>query len=219
MRKKLKKLLRNQSGVSATEFGLIAPVLVLMIMGTYDIGHQIYLRAMLNGALQEVGRDSSLTGASNADQLGEVDLKLKALVSEVLPNANKYCEGDPGDVPLKPWICTQRRYYKTFSTAASAAAEQLIEVEEDANGRCDTGDSFMDANHNGVWDADGGDAGQGGAKDVVIIKVTIKYERLFPAAGFIGYGNNVALVSDSVIANQPYGQQLKYAPPVAVDCP
>jgi hypothetical protein len=77
----------------------------------------------------------------------------------------------------------------------------------------------MDANHNGVWDADGGDAGQGGAKDVVIIKVIIRYERLFPAAGFIGYGNNVALVSDSVIANQPYGQQQQYAPPVSVDCP
>ncbi len=204
MRKMLKKLICNQSGVSVTEFGLIAPVLLLMIMGTYDIGHQIYLRAMLNGALQEVGRDSSLEGASNADQRDVIDTKLRTLIADLAPKAS---------------VDISRRYYKTFSTAASAAAEQLIEDEEDSNGRCDTGEAFMDANHNGVWDADGGDAGQGGAKDVVIIKVIIRYERLFPAAGFIGYGNNVALVSDSVIANQPYGQQQQYAPPVSVDCP
>jgi TadE-like protein len=200
----LKKLFSNQSGVSVTEFGLIAPVFLLMIMGTYDIGHQIYLRAMLNGALQEVGRDSSLEGASNADQRDVIDTKLRTLIADLAPKAS---------------VDITRRYYKTFSTAASADAEQLIEDEEDANGQCDSGETFMDANHNGVWDADGGDAGQGGAKDVVIIKVIVRYERLFPAAGFIGYGNNVALVSDSVIANQPYGQQQQYAAPVSVDCP
>jgi Flp pilus assembly pilin Flp len=204
VRKMLKKLFSNQSGVSVTEFGLIAPVFLLMIMGTYDIGHQIYLRAMLNGALQEVGRDSSLEGASNADQRDVIDTKLRTLIADLAPKAS---------------VDITRRYYKTFSTAASADAEQLIEDEEDANGQCDSGETFMDANHNGVWDADGGDAGQGGAKDVVIIKVIVRYERLFPAAGFIGYGNNVALVSDSVIANQPYGQQQQYAAPVSVDCP
>jgi Flp pilus assembly protein TadG len=85
VRKMLKKLICNQSGVSVTEFGLIAPVLLLMIMGTYDIGHQIYLRAMLNGALQEVGRDSSLEGASNADQRDVIDTKLRTLIADLLP--------------------------------------------------------------------------------------------------------------------------------------
>lgn len=204
MQKALKRIYTDQSGVSVTEFGLIAPVVIMMIMGTYDIGHQMYVKSVLNGALQEVGRDSSLEGASNTSEQIAIDTKLKAMVKNLAPSAN---------------IVVSRRYYKTFSKAATANAEAVIEAPADTNGRCDTGEAFMDANHNGTWDEDGGNGGQGGARDVVIIKVTVNYDRLFPAAKLIGYNNQVELVSDSVIANQPYGKQIQYAPPVSEPCP
>ena len=105
------------------------------------------------------------------------------------------------------------------AAAATAEAESVIEDPDDADGRCDPGENYMDANHNGIWDEDGGNTGQGGAKDVVIIEVKVNYDRLFPAAGMIGYDDAVELVSDSVIANQPYGQQTQYAPPVSEECP
>lgn len=203
MPKAMTKISRNQSGTSITEFGIIAPVLMVMLMGTYDVGHEMYVKSVLNGALQEVGRNSALEGASNADQRSTIDQRLRDAVEDIVPNAE---------------IEVSRRYYKTFSKAAAAQAEDVIEDEEDANGICDEGESFMDANHNGTWDEDGGTDGQGGAKDVVIIKVTLKYDRLFPSASFIGYGSDVVLVSDSVIANQPYGQQAQFAPPVPVEC-
>lgn len=199
----LRTIRRNQSGTSITEFGLIAPVVLVMLLGTYDVGHEMYVKSVLNGALQEVGRDSALEGATNADQRAEIDEKLTASVKNVVPNAE---------------VEVSRRYYKTFSRAASAQAEDVIEDPLNANNKCDEGESFMDANHNGEWDEDGGTDGQGGAKDVVIIKVTLTYDRLFPSASFIGYGSNVILVSDSVIANQPYGQQTQFAPPVSVQC-
>lgn len=204
MNRKFACLSKDQHGVSVTEFGLIAPVLLVMIMGTYDLGHEMYVKSVLNGALQEVGRDSALEGASNADQRDVIDNKLRAMLLDVAPNAS---------------VDVTRRYYKTFSEAASANAEDVIEDPDDANGRCDDGESFMDVNHNGVWDEDGGNNGQGGARDVVIVKVTVEYERLFPTASLIGYGSDVTLVSDSVLANQPYGQQSQYAPPVPVECP
>lgn len=199
----IQKISREQSGTSITEFGIIAPVLMVMLLGTYDVGHEMYVKSVLNGALQEVGRNSALEGASNADQRAEIDERLTASVKGVVPNAE---------------VDVTRRYYKTFSQAASAQAEDVIEDDEDANNICDEGESFMDANHNGEWDEDGGTDGQGGARDVVIIKVTLRYDRLFPSASFIGYGSDVILVSDSVIANQPYGQQTQFAPPVPVAC-
>jgi hypothetical protein len=197
-------LVVSQSGTSVTEFGLIAPVLMIMLLGTYDIGHEMYVKSVLNGALQEVGRNSALEGASNADQRAVIDAELSASLLSVVPTAD---------------IDVTRRYYKTFAKAAAANAEDVIEPSADANNVCDDGESFMDANHNGVWDEDGGTDGQGGAKDVVIIKVTVSYDRLFPAASFIGYGDDVILVSDSVIANQPYGQQTQFAAPVSRPCP
>lgn len=200
----IRHIISNENGVSVTEFGLIAPVLMIMLLGTYDVGHEMYVKTVLNGALQEVGRNSALEGASNVDQREEIDAKLRASVLDVAPGA---------DVEIT------RRYYKTFSKAAAAQAEQVIEEEDDANNLCDDGETFMDANHNGEWDQDGGTDGQGGAKDVVIVKVTVRYDRLFPAGKFIGYADNVILVSDSVIANQPYGQQVQFAAPVPVDCP
>lgn len=208
MANRLRQIGAHEGGVSVTEFGLIAPVLMIMLLGTYDIGHEIYVKSVLNGVLQEVGRSSALEGATNIDQRDEIDSRLTAAVLKIAPKAE---------------IKVTRRYYKTFSQAAAAKAEDII-VDKDNDGWCDdgTGDGelerFMDANHNGFWDEDGGTDGQGGAKDIVIIKVALSYDRLFPSASFIGYGNDVVLVSDSVIANQPYGQQIQFAPPVPADC-
>jgi Flp pilus assembly pilin Flp len=218
----IKRIYANQSGVSITEFGLIAPVVAIMIMGTFDIGHQMYVNSVLNGALQEVGRDSALEGATNSSEQLAIDNKLKSIVGDVMPGAilKPDCEATAEIRPVgTPWVCVKRRYYKTFSEAAAAQAEDVIEDPLDADGKCDSGESFMDANHNGIWDEDGGTTGQGGAKDVVIIEVKIKYDRLFPAGKMIGYSNEVELVSDSVIANQPYGKQTQFAPPVSVECP
>jgi hypothetical protein len=178
-----------------------------MMMGTFDIGHVIYVKSVLNGALQEVGRNSALEGATNQDQRDEIDDKMKASVQAVIPGST---------------IDIKRRYYKTFSQAAAAKKEDVIEDPNDPvkkNGICDSGEKFLDANHNGIWDEDGGTNGQGGARDIVVIDVQVSFKRLFPAAALIGYGDNVVLVSDSVIANQPYGQQTQFAPPVQVNCP
>jgi Flp pilus assembly pilin Flp len=207
MRATIRNLMRDTTGTSVTEFGLIAPAVLVMMMGTFDIGHVIYVKSVLNGALQEVGRNSALEGATNQDQRDEIDDKMKASVQAVIPGST---------------IDIKRRYYKTFSQAAAAKKEDVIEDPNDPvkkNGICDSGEKFLDANHNGIWDEDGGTNGQGGARDIVVIDVQVSFKRLFPAAALIGYGDNVVLVSDSVIANQPYGQQTQFAPPVQVNCP
>ena len=77
----------------------------------------------------------------------------------------------------------------------------------------------MDANRNGVWDADGGSDGQGGAKDIVIITFKVSYPRLFPLAALLGWSTNVEMQSDSILANQPYGDQTTYGKAVQVNCP
>jgi Flp pilus assembly pilin Flp len=220
MQNTFKRICFSQAGVSVTEFGLIAPVVMVLIMGTLDIGHELYVKTLLNGAMQEMGRNSSLEGATITSEQIAIDNKLTTIVENLIPGATLYCEGSSTLTPPPlPHVCVTRRYYKTFSEAASAQAEAVIEDPNDANGRCDTGETFMDANENEIWDEDGGRSGQGGARDVVIITVNVKYDRLFPTAKIVGYGNQVALVSDSVIANQPYGTQTLYAPPEAVACP
>lgn len=205
MKKNFSMLLRdNQHGVSVTEFGLIAPVIAMMMLGTMDVGHSYYVRSTLDGAMQNAARSSSLEGSSTVTSQELVDLRLKEQVLILAPDAT---------------ITSTRRYYKTFSDAAKAKAETVIEDPDDANLECDSGESFMDANRNGFWDRDGGSNGQGGAKDIVIIKFKVSYPRLFPMASLIGLSENVELESNSILANQPYGEQSQYGAPVQTNCP
>jgi len=194
----------NQDGASIMEFGLIAPVVMVMMLGTMDIGHSYFVRATLDGAMQNAARSSSLEGSATLTAQELVDLRVESSILALAPNAT---------------ITSTRRYYKTFSDAALARAETVIESPTGADMKCDPGESFMDANDNGVWDADGGTDGQGGAKDIVIIKFKVSYPRLFPMAKLLGLPANVELESNSILANQPYGEQTSFGPPVQINCP
>jgi len=174
-----------------------------MVLGSVDIGHSLFVRATLDGAVQDAARSSSLEGATSVTQQDLIDERVASTIRELAPDAN---------------VTVSRRYYKTFSTAALARAE-VVNEQSPGNLKCDRGESFMDANGNGVWDADGGSDGQGGAKDIVIITFRVSYPRIFPLAAMLGWSANVEMQSDSILANQPYGDQTAYGKPVQVNCP
>ena len=199
----IEKFRSNEDGVSILEFALIAPVVMMMVLGSMDIGHSLFVRATLDGAVQDAARSSSLEGATSLTQQELIDEEVASTIRELAPGAK---------------VTVSRRYYKTFSTAALARAEEVIE-QSPGNLKCDRGESFMDANGNGVWDADGGSDGQGGARDIVIITFNVSYKRLFPLAGLLGWPANVEMQSDSILANQPYGDQTGFGKPVQVNCP
>jgi Flp pilus assembly pilin Flp len=195
--------LKNQSGAAMMEFGLISPVVVLMLLGTMDVGHSYYVRSILDGAMQDAARASSLEGATSATRRTIIDEQVKSDVLRIAPNAE---------------IKTTRRFYKTFSEAAAAKAEEVVETGKVRNKKCDPGEFFIDKNNNDTWDEDGGNDGQGGGNDVVIIKVKVKYPRLFPMAQLLGASEYVNIDSNSILANQPYGYQDKYSTARTLPC-
>jgi Flp pilus assembly pilin Flp len=197
------KFRSNEDGVSILEFALIAPLVMAMMLGALDIGYSLFVHATLDGAVQDAARRSSLEGATSLTQQDLIDEGVASIVREIAPDAT---------------FKVSRRYYKTFSTAALARAEEVIE-QSPGNLKCDRGESFMDENGNGVWDADGGSEGQGGARDIVIITFKISYPRLFPLAAMLGWPENVEMESDSILANQPYGDQTAFGAAVQVNCP
>ncbi len=196
-----KKLSSDQSGTSVVEFGLIAIPLTMMIMGTMDIGHSYYVQSVLAGELNEVARSSSLEGAAVGAQQTVIDNRVRRAIHTISPSAD---------------VTTTRRYYQSFSKAALAQAEEWTDT--DGDGTCNDGEPYIDANVNDNWDADGGDNGQGGARDVVIIKVEVTYPRLFPVQSLLGFSEDVILISDSILANQPYAAQTQYATAVTRNC-
>ena len=182
----LRRVRRNARGVAAVEFALVAPALLLTIMGIFDLGYNIYANTMVQGAIQQAARDSTIEGADA--RLSQIDTTVADAVRGVVPNAT---------------IAFSRRAYANFTDVARA--EDF--TDSDGNDSCDNGEPFEDANRNGTWDTDRGSTGQGGARDAVLYSVTVTYPRGFPMARMIGLPETVTTDAITVLRNQPYNLQ------------
>ncbi len=197
-----RQLAREERGSAVVEFAIVAPVMGLLLLGAFDIGHTLYMRSVLQGVVQKTARDSTLQDGGTAEQQQTLDARVTAQAKALANN---------GDIKIT------RRFYRTFTDAAAARAEAWTDTND--NGRCDEGEPYEDANLNGVWDADGGDQGQGGAKDAVLYTVTIKYPRMFPIYNLIGGETTTTVSAETVLKNQPFGDQGSYGAPVVRNCP
>lgn len=191
------RLAKNTDGVTVIEFAIVGPVLVLMIMGMFDLGHQLYVTSVMQGSLQQASRSSTLeTGASQTET---IDAQLRSRLADISPG---------GTVDIT------RKNYQNFTDIT------LPEEWTDGNGdgMCNNGEPFEDVNDNGNWDPDRGRVGAGGARDAVLLTAVLTYERLFPMAGLLGFDEQVTVEGRTVLRNQPYNEQTDRTP-VLGNCP
>ena len=47
----LNRLRRDTRGSTIVEFAIIAPSFMILLMGVFDLGQAVYLRAVMNGAM------------------------------------------------------------------------------------------------------------------------------------------------------------------------
>jgi len=60
MRRIFARLRRDNKGIAAVEFAIIAPVLILMIIGVYQMGSLFHARAVLSNAVSEGARFATI---------------------------------------------------------------------------------------------------------------------------------------------------------------
>lgn len=166
MARMLARLRRDRRGATIVEFALVAPVLLLVIMGLGDLLYQPYVQAVLDGALQKAGRDSALEDYLGRDRV--LDERVEAMVRRVAPEAR-----------FRP----ERRSYASF-----ALIKPETIYDKNGNGILDPKECFDDVNGNGRYDTDPGRTGQGGADDVTRYTMHVTYPRLFPLTGLAGAG-------------------------------
>ncbi len=170
------------------EFALVAPIFLLMLMGMFVLGQQVYASALLQGALQQAARDSTLERGQG--DYGKIDARLEEAVLPIIPGAT---------------IVLQRRNFATFSD--TRIPEQFTDTNN--NGKCDDGEPFEDIDGDGILDADRGRDGIGGARDAVVLTATATYDRLIPIPSLTGLEREVTLRGRTVLRNQPFDAQGK----------
>lgn len=193
----LSSLHRDERGVSAVEFAMISPALFVMLFGLFDLSYNMYTAEMLQGAIQKAARDSTIEGAPGDS--AQLDATVTKAVHAVAPHAT---------------LTFERTSHANFTD--TGRPEDWTDLNDD--GTCNNGEPYEDANDNGTWDALG-KAGFGGARDAVLYSVTINYKRAFPIAKFIpGQTDDLTLVANTVLRNQPYGQSDSPPVPPKANC-
>ena len=134
----------TRAAVELVEFALIAPVLLMLLMGMFDMGYNYYMQSQLQGAVQKASRDATVQALAG-DTTG-IDERVAHAVREIVPSAT---------------LTFSRRAYSSFSDVHRP--EDFTDI--DNNGTCNDGEPFEDANDNGTWDQDRGSVGGGGARD------------------------------------------------------
>lgn len=195
------RLRGDQRGITIVEFAIVAPVMLLLLMGSMDLAHTLYMRASLQGVMQKAARDASLEAGAGVPRQTIID---GIVTDQVTKLANSAV------------VTFDRRFYRTFSEASTARAEEWTDTNGD--GLCNAGEPYTDLNGNMMWDRDGSNTGQGGAKDTALYTATVEYPRLFPMATMIGLSDTVRVRASTVLRNQPYADQANRVTPVVRNC-
>lgn len=186
----LKRFAADTRGLTIIEFAFIAPTLLVLMMGTFDLGFRAYATSVLQGEVQKAARDATLETGSTAGTA--LNARVQSQVSRVISNGT--------------WTFT-RKSYSSFTRAGQA--ENF--TDSNGNGVRDAGECFQDENGNGNWDADVGLNGQGTSDDIVMYTASVSFPRLFPMYGLLGWSPNQTISATTTLRNQPYGTQVNYA--------
>jgi len=186
-RRRLWRLVRGRRGVSAVEFALIAPVCMTLVCVFIDLSMVMFITNVMEGGLREASR-YAITGYVEAGKTREQ--KIKEIIVDHSYNLIK-----DTDITIT---------YKVYSSFDKVGQPEPF-VDQNGNGKYDSGEPFTDVNNNGVWDADQGVAGVGGPGDIVAYIVSYKWTLWTPLASEIwGDNGTVVLTATVAVRNEPY---------------
>jgi Flp pilus assembly protein TadG len=183
---RLRQLPADRTGTALVEFGLIMPVMLMLVFGSLEFGINVYMRSVLEGAMLQAGRNSTLqTGASNQTSIDQLVINQ---VKGVMPSAT---------------VTFDRDNYPSYSRVNKP--EDF--TDSNSNGQYDAGECFQDSNANNRWDADLARDGLGGANDIVEYTATVSYPSFIPAGRALGLSPTTSISAKTILKNQPFATQ------------
>lgn len=195
-------------GVSVPEFGLISIPLCILLLGAFDLGYQIYVRATLQGAVQTASRLTTVLTDDTATNDAAIETELKAQAERILPKG------------VTPTVTKGSFYqFSNINTMEPLTVDLngngVLDgpVDTDGDGIKDKTDCWLDVDNDGTRNVViNGRTGIGGADDLVKYTVSVRYNRMLPIWKFVpGMAQEVTLSASSLARRQPYRGQV---PPI-----
>jgi Flp pilus assembly pilin Flp len=188
VRKRGTRLLRrNEEGATIVEFALIAPTLMLFVMGIIEVAMVLFVSMLLEGSVREAGR-YGITGYvyQGFDRI--------AIIRKIVE------ENTIGLVDMEK-VKIETLTYQSFS----AVGQPEPFSDTNGNGQRDAGEPFNDVNGNGTWDDDMGVNGAGGPGDIVVYTITYDWPLLTTFLGdLMGRAGIMQLSASYAVRNEPW---------------
>ena len=189
MRVLFSRLWRRSDGASAVEFSLVAMPLILTLVGIFEVALILFVNVLLEGAIRDSAR-YGITGYTS----GGIDRA--TMIRQIIQ------ERTVGMVNMAN-VQIETLVYQNFSDIGKP--EPFTDSGPPFNGVYDTGETFVDINGNGQWDADMGAAGAGGPGAVVVYKVKYDWPLLTGLlAPLLGQNGYVTLSVSTAVRNEPF---------------
>lgn len=179
-------LARREEGVTAVEFAMIAPIVVLMIMGIIEFSLIMFTSTVMESA------------TNNTSRLGKTGYTPTSITRQqaIINNIQARTAGllDPAKIVITTKV------YANFNNVGQPEA-CITPPTPPCPGV--PGVNFVDVNGNGVWDTDMGAAGLGNPGDVVVYTVSYPWPIMTPPMRAI-LGSTFLITARSVVRNEPY---------------
>jgi Flp pilus assembly pilin Flp len=178
----LRRLARDERGVTLVEFAMIVPVLCVLLLGIFELGYRSYAQSVVQGALHEAARMATVGGVT----VDDIDARVRTRLSNF---------DDRGEVAVEA---------SSYFEYSGVGTPETITTDTAPEGEYNEGDCWIDSNGNGEWDADRGAETMGGAEDIVRYRVSVTLEEIVPIAGLLGWDRFNTIRGETVLRNQPF---------------
>jgi Flp pilus assembly protein TadG len=177
--------LKRADGNASVEFALGAPVLLLALIGIFEISMLLFTNAVVEGAVRTASR-FGLTG----QQVGGLSRE-QVILQRVQEDSLGLVEITTEDIDIL--------VYPSFTDVGQPEPYQ----DDNGNGTYDAGESYSDINGNGSWDPDMGASGAGGPGDVVVYRVRYAWPMM---TGYLAehFGDAVDMAASIAVKNEPF---------------
>ncbi len=183
-----RRLLRAETGVSAIEFAILAPTLMLLVFGIIEYS----LIMMVYNVMESSTSTSSRLGKTGFS--GEGVTREQTILTSI--------EARAGAVINAEELTVTSKFYEQYDQINDP--EPFIDSNSDGNH--DAGESYTDINGNAQWDADMGASGYGSSGDVVVYQVSYPWHISTPIMREIfGDADGIFnITTHAVVKNEPY---------------
>lgn len=179
--------LKQDDAAAMTEFALVAPLLMLMIVGIVEVAIILFVSSLLEGSVREAGR-YGITGYvyQGFDRV--------AMIRKII------AENTAGLVDMEK-VEISTLVYPSFS----AIGKPEPFTDTNGNGQRDPGELFNDVNGNGEWDSDMGLASAGGPGDIVVYTISYDWPLITAFLGdLLGRAGTIPLRASYAVRNEPW---------------